>query len=260
MPRVATHKRSRTLALRIQFNGLDGLKVSSTGQGDIQSLVPWLRDTLKSLRLPHPKPTNIVKPSDATSIIDMYWDVETGNILVKTVIDRCSMTETSTLQERSIGLLMVTVALTRSFVLPANMREISSQKSPAMTKYCPFDNSTTCSSTNSSLSGTTELEARLVAIFESIGLSIPNPVEDLAGAAYIPKLTTYIQTLRSVADSEAAARAKAEATLAEERARHARVLQDIRMECREPFVVPALLDAFVRMSEVVDGISDSQAI
>lgn len=66
--------------------------------------------------------------------------------------------------------------------------------------------------------------------------------------------------LRSVADSEAAARAKAEAALAEERARHARVLQDIQMECREPFVVPALLDAFVNVYEIADDILDSQAI
>jgi hypothetical protein len=51
---------------------------------------------------------------------------------------------------------------------------------------------------------------------------------------------------------------KAEAALAEERARHARVLQDIQMECREPFVVPALLDAFLSISHVVEHVSGSQ--
>lgn len=65
--------------------------------------------------------------------------------------------------------------------------------------------------------------------------------------------------LRSAAESETAARKKAEDALAEERARHARILQDIGMECREPFVVPALLEAFVAVSEVVDSISDPQA-
>jgi hypothetical protein len=53
---------------------------------------------------------------------------------------------------------------------------------------------------------------------------------------------------------------KAEAALAEERARHARILQDIQTECREPFVVPALLDAFVAVSQIVDsGVPDPQA-
>jgi hypothetical protein len=59
-------------------------------------------------------------------------------------------------------------------------------------------------------------------------------------------------------DSEAAARMKAEAALAEERASHARILQDIQMECREPFVVPALLDAFLSISHIVEDASGSQ--
>jgi hypothetical protein len=59
-------------------------------------------------------------------------------------------------------------------------------------------------------------------------------------------------------DSEAAARMKAEAALAEERARHARILQDIQMECREPFVVPALLDAFLSISHIAENVSGSQ--
>jgi hypothetical protein len=65
--------------------------------------------------------------------------------------------------------------------------------------------------------------------------------------------------LHSAVDSETAARKKAEEALAEERARHSRILQDIEMECREPFIVPALLDAFVAVSQTVDSISDPQA-
>jgi hypothetical protein len=66
--------------------------------------------------------------------------------------------------------------------------------------------------------------------------------------------------LRDTADREHAARVEAEGALAEERARHARILQDVQKECREPFIVPALLDAFVTLSQTVDTISQSQAI
>ena len=69
-------KNRSTLALRIQFNGGDGLRVSDTGQDDIQSLLPWLRDILSSFRLQHPKSTNVMKSGDATNAIDMYWDIE----------------------------------------------------------------------------------------------------------------------------------------------------------------------------------------
>jgi hypothetical protein len=72
-------------------------------------------------------------------------------------------------------------------------------------------------------------------------------------------LSKYHETLHSALDTETAARKKAEEALAEERARHTRILQCIEMECREPFVVPALLEAFVAVSQVVDGISDPQA-
>lgn len=54
-------------------------------------------------------------------------------------------------------------------------------------------------------------------------------------------------------------RVEAEIALAEERARHSRILQDIQMECRAPFVVPALLDAFVAVSQIVDEVTDPQA-
>jgi hypothetical protein len=79
------------------------------------------------------------------------------------------------------------------------------------------------------------------------------------GSAYIPLLSKYLEMLHSAVDSETAARKNAEEALAEERARHTRILRDIEMECREPFVVPALLDAFVSVSQVVDSISDPRA-
>lgn len=69
--------RTSTLALRVQFYGRDGQKVLGTSQDDIQSLLPLIRRALTSLRLPFPKSTNVFKPDDAKSIIDMYWDVVT---------------------------------------------------------------------------------------------------------------------------------------------------------------------------------------
>lgn len=151
-----------------------------------------------------------------------------------------------------------------------DVREIPSWKQPSVVRRYPLNDTTTAGPSGSHPHrASTELEARLRAIFENIGLSIANPVEDISGtsnlirfisthsrlgAGYIPLLSTYIQKLRSSAASEAAARVEAEAALAEERARHARILQDIQMECREPFVVPALLDAFLSVSHIVDSI------
>jgi len=248
----ATYKRSITLALRIHFNGHHGLKVSATTQDNIESLLPWLRDTLSSLRLPHPKSQNVIKPHEATSVIDMYWDIEIAKPinLLNQVISRCHTLEPSALKETSIGVLMV-------FELPVDMREIPSWKQPAVVRRYPLNDTITAGPSGSHAHrASTELEAELRALFQNFGLSIPNPVEDLS--LYIPLLSTHIQKLHSVAASEAAARVRAEAALAEERARHARILQDIQMECREPFVVPALLDAFLSMSHIVDSIADSR--
>ena len=72
--------RTITLALRIHFNGREGLKVSATSQDEIESLFPWLRKTVTSLRLPHPKSQNIIKPYEATGVIDMFWDVDTTRV------------------------------------------------------------------------------------------------------------------------------------------------------------------------------------
>jgi hypothetical protein len=76
MPRSADPQRVGTIALRIQFNGRDGQNVSRSSQDDIQSLFPWLKATMSSLRLPHPKLSNVIKRIDATNVIDMFWDGE----------------------------------------------------------------------------------------------------------------------------------------------------------------------------------------
>lgn len=154
-----------------------------------------------------------------------------------------------------------------------DMRQIPSWKPPSVVRRGPLNDTATASPSGSHPHrASTELEAEVRAIFEDIGLSIPNPVEDLwgtsnsirfistcsrSGTVYIPLLSTHIQRLRNMAASEADARVRAEAALAEERARHARILQEIQTECREPFVVPALLDAFLSVSHVVDSILES---
>jgi hypothetical protein len=48
---------------------------------------------------------------------------------------------------------------------------------------CPFDNSTSVGASSSRLAST-ELEEGLLKIFESMRLSIPTPVENLASASY----------------------------------------------------------------------------
>jgi hypothetical protein len=74
--------RGRTLALRIRFNGWSGQKVSRTSQDDMQSLVPWLRATMQSLRLPAPKSTNVFKRDEATGVIETFWDYAEANVRV----------------------------------------------------------------------------------------------------------------------------------------------------------------------------------
>ena len=116
----ATQSKTFTLAIRIQFSGRFALEVSSTSQGRIAFLIPRLRNLLTSLRLPHPKSANFVKPYDARGVIDMFWDVEdkghdispcppfsmdprwTGQPLVNHVINRCSALESSILTEKSM--------------------------------------------------------------------------------------------------------------------------------------------------------------
>jgi hypothetical protein len=67
-------------------------------------------------------------------------------------------------------------------VLPENMREIPGWINPEMELICSFDNSTT-TGPSSSHPASAELEEALLKFFESIGLSIPTPVENIAGAS-----------------------------------------------------------------------------
>ena len=70
-----------TLCLRLQFDGPSGQNVLET---DIYLLMPWLRNILTNIGLPHPRPANVVKPPShgGTSDIDMYWDVASTNVRV----------------------------------------------------------------------------------------------------------------------------------------------------------------------------------
>ena len=180
----------------------------------------------------------------------------------------------------SLGLLVRALrqwlSSTRRFLLPYNARDIPSGMSPTVVKQCSPGRTNPAESAGTSSGGShsqpSELEARLLRIFANAGINVPSP-QNLActsgllvlyppfascsrgGAAYIPVLEKHIQTLHFIAERETARRLEAEANLAEEEARHARILLDIKEECREPFVVPALLDAFVALSETVDSVT-----
>ncbi|KAA1472739.1 hypothetical protein DENSPDRAFT_881485 [Dentipellis sp. KUC8613] len=65
----------------------------------------------------------------------------------------------------------------------------------------------------------------------------------------VAALEAQVNEMRTVLMIERSARQAAEQTLASER----RVLEDVRRECREPFVVPALLDAFIKLSRMGEG-------
>jgi hypothetical protein len=118
---VDASQRGGTLALRIQFKGYNGQKVLRTSQDDVQSLVPWLKSILTTLHLPHPKPSNVIKNVDTSSIIEMFWDhaestdvrvhvlhlpfsldVNTTQALEANVINRLKKMEGSTLQQMSM--------------------------------------------------------------------------------------------------------------------------------------------------------------
>lgn len=171
---------------------------------------------------------------------------------------------------------MATLMFTQSFILPYNARCIPDGFSPIVVKQCsPYGTNfagTPGTGSSASHSQPNELETRLLKVFESAGIIVPPWPQNLActsglltlfdfctsclqgGAAYIPMLESYIQALRVIAERETARRVDAEANLAEKEAHHARILLDIKEECREPFVVPALLDAFVALSETVDTV------
>ena len=60
------------------------------------------------------------------------------------------------------------------------MRKIPSGILPTVSKHCPVDDYSTTIGASSSRPATTELEVALLAVFESIGLSLPAQIEDLA--------------------------------------------------------------------------------
>ena len=64
-------------------------------------------------------------------------------------------------------------------------------------------------------------------------------------AAYLPSNVEYLARNNGLAGAEDALRCERERREAAERA-----VAEMRRECREPFVVPALVDAFVGLSRV----------
>lgn len=97
---------------------------------------------------------------------------------------------------RSLCLLAHTkrvITLTRSFLLPADMRVIPKRGPAVVVKFGPPDDSTTNGASSSRPSP--EFEAALVAIFENVGLSIPTPVEDLACTSDSPRSVLRIHEL-----------------------------------------------------------------
>ncbi|TFY67672.1 hypothetical protein EVG20_g3862 [Dentipellis fragilis] len=68
----------------------------------------------------------------------------------------------------------------------------------------------------------------------------------------VAALEAQVSEMRAVLMIERSARQAAEEKLEAER----RVLEDVRRECREPFVVPALLDAFVKLSRMGEGATE----
>lgn len=64
----------------------------------------------------------------------------------------------------------------------------------------------------------------------------------------------HINILRDSRDQERRGRQMIEEQLLEERHSRAKDMVNIERECRDPFVVPALLQAFLKMSEMTDTI------
>lgn len=64
----------------------------------------------------------------------------------------------------------------------------------------------------------------------------------------------HINILRDSRDQERRGRQMIEEQLLEERYSRAKDMVNIERECRDPFVVPALLQAFLKMSEMTDTI------
>ncbi|KAI0260755.1 hypothetical protein BC834DRAFT_899167 [Gloeopeniophorella convolvens] len=226
-----------TLALRITFEGLAGTRVLSSGRKRVQSLAPWLRTVLTSLGLPHPKTTNIVRPDIDLGALDVFWDFGTANDqIVRSVVSACSQVDPEALREQSVIFLGV-------YIIPSEQRKILPKQRPFVENRSPPPGDSVPSNTDSShLSA----EAALMDALEGYGL----PHRDFASS--LPTILAHVQTLRVELEEQIAARTRVEAQLARERMRHTQALQDIQAECREPFVVPALLDAFLSLSQAAE--------
>ncbi|ETW75284.1 hypothetical protein HETIRDRAFT_164565 [Heterobasidion irregulare TC 32-1] len=65
--------------------------------------------------------------------------------------------------------------------------------------------------------------------------------------------TAQLHAMKAALEAEVDARRLAEKRLEQEQARHVRVIKDIEKEQREPFIVPALLEAFVSLSKLTES-------
>lgn len=61
-----------------------------------------------------------------------------------------------------------------------------------------------------------------------------------------------LRATEAVLNNEADERHLAEQQLKQEQRRHARIIRDIEKEMKDPFVVPALLSAFVNLSDLTE--------
>ncbi|TFY67668.1 hypothetical protein EVG20_g3864 [Dentipellis fragilis] len=102
-----------------------------------------------------------------------------------------------------------------------------------------------------------EIVRRLVRLRTDTGASGSAPPTEKGGEpdilAALDALESHVNSMNARLHIEEAARHAAERQLREDR----RVLEDVRRECREPFVVPALLDAFVKLSRMGAGVGAS---
>ncbi|KAI0049318.1 hypothetical protein FA95DRAFT_1677592 [Auriscalpium vulgare] len=84
------------------------------------------------------------------------------------------------------------------------------------------------------------------------------PLDQMLDSADIYEEITFLkqrmERTEARLDAEVEARRRAESRLRDEQDRHARTVKEIERECKEPFVVPSLLDAFLDMSAMTDRV------
>ncbi|KAI0315441.1 hypothetical protein OF83DRAFT_1132070 [Amylostereum chailletii] len=96
-----------------------------------------------------------------------------------------------------------------------------------------------------------EGQAVLCRARECVGDEVPN-ARDMGMDDCVSAMKQRIEGLESALKIEAAARRRAESALSLERDRHNAELEAVKRECKEPFVVPALLDAFLDLSRTTE--------